>query len=224
MTTEACREMRAALGAAALGGLDPAEEVALRAHLEGCAACRDELRALAAVARALPVVDPDRIAHTPAEPPHELAARVLARVARERQARRAARRRRVLARAGIAAAAAAAALAVVVGLALTRDDPGERALRIAFPSGDGVTASAVLHPRPTGTEVTFHAAGLHDGEVYWLWLTGDDRRRVTAGTFRGTDRPVDVTMTASIRLRDTRRVWVTDEADAVVLDIHLPPG
>ena len=53
--TEACRDWRGALGAAALGGLNPAEEIALRAHLDGCPACREEhesLRALVAAAAA----------------------------------------------------------------------------------------------------------------------------------------------------------------------------
>ena len=31
-----CRDLRGALGAAALGGIDPADDIALRAHLDGC--------------------------------------------------------------------------------------------------------------------------------------------------------------------------------------------
>ena len=51
--SDPCRDWRGALGAAALGGIDPAEEIGLRAHLDGCATCRAELRELTAVARAL---------------------------------------------------------------------------------------------------------------------------------------------------------------------------
>ena len=40
MTADACREWRGALAAAALGRIDPAEAIALQAHLDGCAACR----------------------------------------------------------------------------------------------------------------------------------------------------------------------------------------
>ena len=54
--------------------------------------------------------------------------------------------------------------------------------------------------------------------VYWLWLTGDDGNRVAAGTFRGQPQDVQVTLTSALPLRDTRRIWVTDEDDAVVLD------
>ena len=53
--TDPCRDWRGALGAAALGRLDPAEEIGLRAHLDGCADCRAELRELTAVANALVV-------------------------------------------------------------------------------------------------------------------------------------------------------------------------
>ena len=38
MTSDPCRDWRGALGAAALGRLEPAEEIGLRAHLDGCAA------------------------------------------------------------------------------------------------------------------------------------------------------------------------------------------
>ena len=54
--SDPCRDWRGALGAAALGEIDPAEEIGLRAHLDGCAACRAELRELTAVARALDAI------------------------------------------------------------------------------------------------------------------------------------------------------------------------
>ena len=54
--TDGCRDWRGAIGAAALGRIDPAEEIALRAHLDGCAACRAELRELTAAARVLTAV------------------------------------------------------------------------------------------------------------------------------------------------------------------------
>ena len=63
--TEPCREWRGALGAAALGGLDPAEQIALRAHLDGCAVCRAELRDLTAVARVLDTVPVDNVISAP---------------------------------------------------------------------------------------------------------------------------------------------------------------
>src|SRR3954466_9550844 len=201
MTSDACREMRAAVGAAALAGLDPVHEVAMRAHLDGCADCRAELRDLTSVARALPLADPARIEQATPQPSPGLAERVLDGVARQRARRRTRVRRRVLA----AAAAVAVAAAIVAALLVVpRGTSG--GTEIAFPSHTpGVVASATLRPRPSGTEVLFHVGGLHEGDYYWLWLTNEDGERVGAGPFRGPARPVDITMTAAIRLERARR-------------------
>ena len=73
-----------------------------------------------------------------------------------------------------------------------------------------------------GTEVAFRVSGLHHGDYYWLWVTGDDGDRIGAGTFQGTGvTPTNLVMTAAIRLSDARRIWVTDGHDRVVLDQRL---
>jgi hypothetical protein len=211
--------MRATLAAAALHRLDGNDEIALRAHLDGCAACRAELRDLQAVADALPLADIDHVSGTVPQPPGPLADLVLDRVARERTTRRA-RRRRLIA---VPAAAVLALAAAIVAFIVVTPDPA-RTTRVAFPRQQALSASATLRARASGTEVKLHIDGLHDGDVYWLWLTGDDRRRIAAGTFRGTDTRTDLVMTAGIHLGDARRIWVTDEDDRVVLDAPIPRG
>ncbi len=220
MMSDACRDVRGALGAAALGRLDPHEEVALRAHLDGCADCRAELRELTAVARALPLADVTHVTERAPEPSRELGQLVVDRIDRERvQARRQVRRRAL---AGVAATlAVAAAIVAAFVFAPAGGSPGRQ---VAFPQSGGVAARATLQAKAAGTQVQFHVRGLHDGDYYWLWLTGDDGDRVAAGTFRGNPAGVDVTMTAAIRLSDTRRVWVTDAANKVVVDTWLPSG
>jgi Anti-sigma-K factor rskA/Putative zinc-finger len=218
MTSDACREMRAALGAVALGGADPAEELALRAHLDGCAECRAELRELRSVAAALPLADPAHITGGLPQPPPALAKRVLGRVAAERSARRVRTRRRFV-QAGAAAAAIAAA---VVGFTLVVPGSTPSGTHVVFASKSGVSAAATLRPRASGTQVAFHVSGLHQGEYYWLWLTGDDHERIPAGTLRGTGAPADVVMNAGLPLSEARRIWVTDEHNRVVLDQQLP--
>src|ERR1700730_669886 len=108
MTSYACRELRGVLGAVALGNADEAEHVALRAHLDGCAERRSELRELTSVAAPLPLADAARVAAVPARgranPRRRWPRGGLGRVTADRFARRARRRRRV----GIAAAAATA--------------------------------------------------------------------------------------------------------------------
>jgi hypothetical protein len=91
-----------------------------------------------------------------------------------------------------------------------------------FASKSGISAAATLRPHASGTEVVFHVSGLHQGEYYWLWLTGADHDRIAAGTFRGTAAPADLVMNAGLPLSEARRIWVTDEHNQVVLDQLLP--
>ena len=219
MTSDACRELRAALGAVALGGADPSEALALRAHLDGCAECRAELRELTSVAAALPLADPSRAKGGLNEPPSVLAKRVLGRVAAERTARRIRARRRVAA----ATAPSAAIAAAVVAFVLIVPGNAPSGSRVVFAPREGVSAAATLRSRPAGTEVAFHVTGLDRGDSYWLWLTGADGNRIAAGTFRGTGAPTDLVLTAAIPLGDARRIWVTDQNDKVVLDQLLSP-
>jgi anti-sigma factor RsiW len=217
MTSDACRRARTALGAAALGRIEPNEALALRAHLDGCARCRTELGELQAVVRALDTGDAAHLDDASTVPASDLGDRVLRRVAAERLVRRARARRRLRTGAGALLAGAAVAAALVL---LAGDDSGG-GTRVDFAAPAPLSARATLRDARAGTEVELHAEGLrHDG-YYWLWLTGDDGDRVTAGTFRASAHAVDVTMTAAIPLADTRRVWVTDAQDRVVLDAWL---
>jgi predicted anti-sigma-YlaC factor YlaD len=216
MMSDACRDMRAALGAAALGRLEPAEEVALTAHLEGCASCRAEWRQLESVARALPLADPAHLSDALPQPPRELGDLVSSRVAHERSARRTRNRRRVV----LAAAAAIVAVLAVLALVVLPGS-GSSGTDVAFPTTNGVSGHATLHNEPAGTEVSLRVTGLHDGDAYWLWLTGDDGDRIGAGTFHGSPSALDMKMTAAIPLSAARRIWVTDGKDDVVLDARL---
>jgi hypothetical protein len=218
MTSDACREFRAALGAAALSGLDGTDDPALRAHLDGCADCRAELRELTAVARSLPLADPRRGAEVAAEPPPGLADRVRDRLAQQR----AERRRRHLRRVTVGVAAALIAALVALGAVLALHNPSPAMTEVTFPTTPDVSARASLRERPSGTEVVLHVRGLHDGDVYWLWLADAHDKRTGAGTFRATQSPIDVTLTAALPLNDTRRIWVTDADEQVVLDSKLP--
>jgi hypothetical protein len=219
MTSDSCRELRSALGAVALGGADPAEELALRAHLDGCADCRAELRELTSVAAALPLADPARVMGGGLPQPSDaLAKRVLGRVAAERAARRTRTRRRI----AVVAATASAIAAAIIAFVLVVPATSPAGTKVVFPAHAGVAAAATLRPSAGGTEVAFHVSGLHQGDYYWLWLTGDDGDRIAAGTFQGTTTPANLVMTAALPVGDARRIWVTDSHDRVVLDQRLP--
>ena len=215
---EPCRDWRGALGAAALGRIDPTEEIALRAHLDGCAACRAELRDITAVAGVLDTVPVDDIVGAPAEPSGALGGRVLERVAREREARHARHIRRFAASAAALVTAAAAAIALV----LTLGGGSAPGTRVVLDSAVGAKASATLHAEALGTEVDMKVSGLAPNHYYWLWLTGDDGHRIAAGTFSGTAKTADLHLMAAVPLSEARRIWVTDDKRQVVLDRQLP--
>jgi anti-sigma factor RsiW len=217
MPTDACREWRGAVAAAALGRIDAADEVALQAHLDGCTQCRRELGELRAAVRALPLADPARVVEETREPPVGLAERVIERVAHE-HARVRRRRLRVV----LVAAAVVAAIAGIGAVAVaTLDEGREPSMTITFPAVEDARGRADLFALDEGTEVELAASGLKSGDWYWLWLTNGDGDRVTAGTFKGTGDEVEVTLTAALALEDARRIWVTDGDDAVVLDAPL---
>ncbi len=220
MTTDACRDWRGALGAAAIGRTDPAEEIGLLAHLDGCAACRAELRDLSAVARALGSIPLENVTSVPAEPSGALGERVLERVAHEREVVRGRRARRGMVGAGAFASAAAAVVAIVLALG----GGATAGTRVVLRSTVGASASATLHAKPLGTEVDVKVSGLRAGHYYWLWLTGDDGHRVGAGTFGGTRNAAELQLMAAIPLSETRRIWVTDDKRKVVLDAAVRSG
>jgi len=221
--TDPCRDWRGALGAAALGGIEPAEEIGLRAHLDGCAECRAELRELTAVAAALASVPLSAVTGAAALPPDALGEQVLSRLARERGTARSRHRRRVLVGAGSFTAVAAAAIAAVL---MIGSGGGSGGLRVVLPGvgAERATASAiaVLHSETSGTAVDVKVSGLHPGDYYWLWVTGDDGHRLPAGTFQGSERQTEFRLTAAMPLTEARRIWVTDDRDRVVLDSHIP--
>lgn len=93
------RELRELLGAYALDDLPEEMRARLRAHLDGCPACRAELAEIAPLAEALRLVDPDALSAVPVPPP-DLADRIVERVVEERALVQA-RARRELRRAGV---------------------------------------------------------------------------------------------------------------------------
>jgi hypothetical protein len=211
--------MRAALGAAALSGTDAVGDPALQAHLDGCADCRAELRELTSVARALPLADPRRGGEEPAEPPSNLGDRVREVLAQQRAEHRRRKRRRIL----LASAAVFVVALAIAGALVAARDPDRDTTLVTFPTTEGVSGRASLHAKPTGTEVALHVRGLaDDGGAYWLWLTDAHGDRMGAGTFRATESDVDVTLTAAMPLTDARRIWITDDDDATVLDATVP--
>lgn len=218
MSGEDCRAWRGELAGRALGRPDPDVDPGLDAHLDGCPDCRSDLEELRAAAAAAALADPEGLRVT-ASPP-TLADRIVDRVAGEAASARRSQRERLLL--GVAGAAAAVVVAVALVFGLTRHDGGET-LRIELTGADRVEASAVLAARPWGTEVILEVSGLDEGEVYWLWLTDAGGERVAAGSLMGTGERSRVVLGSALPADEARRIWLTDEADEVVLDAEINP-
>jgi anti-sigma factor RsiW len=223
--SESCREWRGELAAAALGHLEPDARLALQAHLDGCAACRAELAELTIVAGALPAADAAYVtsSSSPTEPPSALGEHVLGALAFARADERRRRRRRLAVVVGTAAAAVAAVIGLLVGGASLHPSGGS-VRQVAFTvEPRGVDATAQLRTAAYGTEVKLAVSGLNDGGWYWLWLTGADGKRISAGTFKASGKHFTCDMTSALPLDKARRIWVTDGYNNVVLDSTLTP-
>lgn len=210
MIPEDHRHLREMIGALLLGDLDETEAAAVRAHVEGCPICQEEMRDLEPVVEALAAASPERLIEPP-EPPASLEERTLARISSERRARRGSRLRRS------AVVAAAAVLLVAVGLALV---PGLLAPEVplepvAFSTiAPGVDAEADLVEHTWGTETILAASGLEDGRTYRVVLLTEDQDTVTSGSFIGTgEDEIECSLNAAV-----------DRDRAAGLEIRAPDG
>lgn len=208
------RELREQLGVYALGHGTPEERAAVRAHLDGCAACRAELAELAPLAPRLTGLDPDRLDEAPA-PPAGLQEAVLARIAAE-DARPAGRRPALLAAAAVVGVAAAGFGAGWLARPAPPAVPLEEvAVEVTEP---GIDASAALVAHTWGVEVKLAGEGFTAGEVYRVAVTEEDGGLVPAGQFLGVG-PAELlcNLNSSVLREDAAGFVVTDAAGEVVL-------
>ena len=243
------RELREMLGAYALGDLDARQVPALRAHLDGCAACRAELAEIAPLAAELRTVDLAALSET-AQPPGDLGERIRLRVVQEQalvqaQARRSTRRasvqrttRRLV---GLAAVLALVVGGVGAGALLGRRSPPQplaqptvqpsaspSALRIPIETvpvraAAGVqarTADVIAHT--WGVEARFVGSGFQAGRVYRAAFRADDGRLLPAGEFLGTGaEELRCNMQSALLRTDTTAFVVMDDSGAAVLTASL---
>ena len=222
------RRLQELLGAHVLGRLEADEEVALRAHLDGCATCRAELAELAPLAEALRLVDHERQA-SPASPPPDLGARIAAQVGHERELRdrRASSRRRARTASWAAAAVLLVGTAFGAGTLVDEDAPPPAVVRepVALrPQQPGIgVSSAVLVPHTWGLEVQLTMTGFAPGEHYRAVALARDGERLPAGEFLGVaGRPVVCNMQAALLRQDAVGFLVLDDGGRTVAAADLP--
>jgi anti-sigma factor RsiW len=182
MTADHGREWRESLGAYALGHLSDDERAGLEAHLEGCPDCRAELESLTAVARLLPLADPEQLGTAPALP-RGLGDRVMASIGGERRRTKRRRFRFGFALSGATAAVAAAAiLAIFILPGGGEEAPSQHVTFASLPQK--MQIGARLEPRPFGTEVHVYVSGVRSGELCRVFLEAKNGTRLSAGSFR----------------------------------------
>jgi Putative zinc-finger len=210
--TASCARWHGAIAMDALGALPEAERAGLLAHLDGCPACREEARELAATASVLRLVDPAALDHTASVSP-ELTSRVLGQLHHGGQ--RVRRRRRVAA--VLVGAAVAASIAIVV--AFTASSPVARPPeRIALIGPNSVTATATLAARTWGTSVTLTEDGQQAAGNYTVSMrTASGSWWATGSYHEVAGKPVDAMMTCAVPLSQITGVRVTNAAGATVL-------
>ncbi|MDO9457646.1 anti-sigma factor [Nocardioides sp.] len=219
-------KLRTDLGAYVLGALPPDEVAVLEAHLATCAGCRAERDDLLPAATVLGELKRSEAAPPlPVESaPPGLDALVLGRLDREAASER---RTAWARRAGLAAVAgAAAAVVLVVGLAITRDDPPTEEAAPVPPMelvdvaayDDGVIADAALVNHTWGVEVKLTATGFADGGRYRVLVVGTDGRRYPAGAFVGTgSREMHCNLNSAVLRPDATGFEVRDGRGDVVV-------
>lgn len=207
------RELREGLGLLATGRADAAESARLRAHLDGCADCRQEYRELRETVGRLALVSPDDLPTLPA-PPRELGDRI---VGAALAARTSARRRTWLQ----VAAAAIILLAGGVSGWLLRPAAAPVAASLetvaVVAQDQGIRASAELVPHTWGVEIQLTATGFRSGERYTVEVVSADGRHPDAGAFIGVgDRSMRCNLNSAVLRADATGFRVLDDSGAVV--------
>ena len=199
-----CEEMRTALGAYALGALDPDEAATVRRHLRECPKCAAESEALADLPRLLSLAGGAEAAVTePLSPAFE--ERLLDAYARERAKAPGRLRWRLRPRwlaVGVTAAVAAAAAAFAV-VGLSGDDEPSRRYEVSFRNvgAPGAKAWANLSSSEGGTTVHLWVKNLpHNEHAVYEVLCDAPRWSASAGTFRtDADGRAYVVLTTALR-------------------------
>lgn len=209
------RELREALGAYVLGGLDPSQRHDVEAHLQTCPECREEVADLAALPPLLGRLRPDEAIGELTSAPVDVLDGVMVAIADER-------RRLNTSMWAWRAATAAAVLALVFAWQPWTSPPAEDAIQAqaqpAAPAAQETSGVADAYAWEWGTTVQLDVERLPARDGYVLWAVSDNGVRQQAGAWGPTAAGgAKVRGASAIQRDDLQRVEVTDEAGELLL-------
>lgn len=223
MTPRPDDHVRSLLGAFVLGHLEAGEADVVSAHIDGCAACREEAAELAPIAALLSLADAERVgSSTEPVPSRQMLVDVFDRINLERETRHRERRRSIARRVGAVAAALTLVgiLAVATQQPASEQDPVSVVLTATLP---GVRGDAVVHADSDATWVELTTAGLAPGETYAVWLEeGRTRERSPLGTFTGAEGDLYISLYSTLPRDRAASIGVSTIDGSTVMEGPIP--
>lgn len=214
VTGEPCEHFHGLIAMEVVGQLSVEERVALSAHTEGCASCRDERHDLMALSTVLGAADPDRFNED--ELPFSLQTAVLERLRAEERRERRTRKSHIVV--GSAAAAVVAALVLTLTLAWPS---GPTTRTVALVGMAKVHATVRLTSQPWGTAMDVRESGQPAGEVLAVYVRTVSGSWWQTGTYQTAGSSVRVTMACALKLSEIKSVWVRDDKGHAILHGYL---
>ena len=217
--------IREDLGAFALGQLPETDAAVVRAHLQTCDQCRQEVDEFASLAGALAHVDPDD--PMPA-PPAALDARISALTQAPQPVSSSIRPSTARRWIPVAAVSALAGAAAAIGLVVLVDDDGvapapvtPEAVRIVR-EAPGIDADAGVIDHTWGIEINLVGSGFTPDASYEVVVTDRRGRTYDAGAFVGVgETTLTCKMSSAVLREDAVSFAVMDDDGEVVLRADL---
>jgi len=217
MTDPGCIRWQGELAMQSLGKLEPEIAVALQAHLEGCAECREQASELAPLAAALTAASPAAVEDSGAgRLPSQLQESVLHRLGTEARRERRRSRRRIGMVATVATGIAAAAVAVV-----SLGSPSPTGRVVTLRGTPGTAATITLVRSSSGSVVTLREHGQPVGRDFVVTIQSNSGTWWQAGSYHTSGLTVRAQLTCAVQPSEITRVWVRDSTGATVLSGYV---
>ena len=214
MSEPGCEQWNEAIAMHVFGDLPASEDLALRAHLEGCTDCSALVREMSETYEMLRYVDPGAVAAS-ATVSAELSQKVLSDLHQAGVQQRRARTRRAV---SVVLVGAVAASLVIVGFTANKSTPPPLHRTVALRGVPLVKASIELTSQSWGTAIDLQERGLPSGTLYTVSMESTDGTWWTAGTYRSVaGKTVNATMTCAVALQKITDVRVVNSKGVTVL-------